>query len=109
MLPFLPALLLLILRGPSAVEPGLLLHCQASGSEAVFRNVAQRQGINALLTAPSHQAIAHAIAQLLALTPLKFEAPAEGRTPATLIACEPHPSGEEFAKSQRSRDGPLAV
>lgn len=111
MLPFLPALLLLILRGPSALERSLP-NGALPGSEAIYQNVAHRGGFFA---ARKHQALHQAVAQLMLLMPCAVECSRTSGIGEPLAV----PSGvhESFSRGpnavfiecERSRDGPNAV
>jgi hypothetical protein len=109
MLPFLPALLLLILRGPSALERAQP-HA-FPGSEAIYQNVAQR---GVFMASRSHQGLHQTVIQLLRLMPLAPDQTEAVRIPEisvvlSLAGTIPYALRDGFFECERSRDGPRAV
>jgi hypothetical protein len=115
MLPLLPALLLLIFRGPSVAEKANL-GAAFQPKEAVYQKFASRkssrsQALRALLSISEHPAFTQAIAELLQLipdepaTPLsKPASPKRSRLEATKRDLQ-----DGFCDCRRSRDGPSLV
>ncbi len=111
MLPFLPALLLLILRGPSALERPLP-NGALPGSEAIYQNVAQRGGFFA---SRSHQVLHQVVAQLMLWMPCAVECSRNtGIDEPLAVDSKINESSARnlragFIECERSRDGPNAV
>lgn len=126
MLPILPALILLILQGPTNVErlarDGRLPEALESISRQIetspgprtqsLRSAAKSVVLASLLTLGNDPELANALVHMLALP-----APAEAPGPVVLenseedsgLPATPYPTPllrEGFAESQRSRDGP---
>jgi hypothetical protein len=113
MLPFLPALLLLILRGPSAYERPQIQSCGAQGGEAVYRHVGCRKSLG--IFAARHEVFTSVVAQFLGLTHYAAFSESSIQPPVAIlsraiarIASAPVPC-DRFLESERSRDGPFAV
>jgi len=113
MLQFLPALLLLILRGPSVLEQAQL-HV-APGGEAVYQNLAYRKGLGVLFATSNHQAFSRAVAQLLGRLPLAIEgngSPQPVQRGCARLRLSPGVNAalrDGAFECERTRDGPRSV
>jgi len=129
MLPLLPALLLLILQGPSSVERMALDGRLPAALEAIHRHMESRDHqspavskadeamLASLLALSSDPQVSHALIKLLSLgepfqassgkSKLVIEAQDES-PPSAIVEGDAAIPVEGFAESQRSRDGPFA-
>lgn len=127
MLPLLPALLLLILQGPSSVERMALDGRLPAALEAIHRQMesqdhkspavskAEEAMLASLLALSNDPQVSHALIKLLSLgEPAAMPRPslaieAQDESPPNSIAeGDSAVPVEGFAESQRSRDGPFA-
>ncbi len=126
MLPILPALLLLILQGPSSIEKMALDGRLPAALEAVSRQMEARDHLTggsseadaavlaSLLAMSGDPDLSHALFQLLAIEPSigkvtqtqKIE-PDDQITPVPIDSQAGQSLPEGCLKSQRSRDGPF--
>lgn len=126
MLPILPALLLLILQGPSSIEKMALDGRLPAALEAVSRQMEARDHLTggsseadaavlaSLLALSGDPDLSHALFQLLAIEPSigkvtqtqKIE-PDDQITPVPIDSQAGQSLPEGCLKSQRSRDGPF--
>ena len=120
MLPLLPALIMLIVRGPSAMEAASLNAHKLNTREAVSRSILSAHpgmdahALESLLELGKNPAFTRAIAQMIGLLPVepessaepprveeaKIDAPPECRAPALR---------DGFAECRRTRDGPATA
>ena len=126
MLPLLPALLLLILQGPSSVERMALDGRLPAALEAIHRQMesqdhkspsvskADEAMLASLLALSVDPQVSHALIKLLSLgEPALTRKPtiaieAQAESPPPIAECDSAVPVEGFAESQRSRDGPFA-
>lgn len=131
MLPLLPALLLLILRGPSAIERAHV--AGLSSKEAISWRSIQRaidesprcqerqaqlanRTVRSLVALGCNPAFSRTVAELLSYLPLDTEsepkgasAVADSETRASLPVFAQVSECAGFLKAQRSRDGPIVL
>jgi len=118
MLPFLPALIMLLLQGPSNFERLAVNGRLPDAFEAMNRQIGQpgaavlserqEQAIASLIAAGSTaQQLSHALWSFLFQSIVSEPAPVPAEPAQAIIQGEAAPpSSSGFAKSQRSRDGP---
>ncbi len=129
MLPLLPALLLLILQGPSSIEKMALDGRLPAALEAIHQQMESRDHkspamskadeamLASLLAMSGDPQISHALIKLLSLgepayvpaVPHLEVEPEQDDPPNTYAECDSAVPVDGFAKSQRSRDGPFSI
>lgn len=117
MLPFLPAILLLLLQGPSNVERLMVQGRLPAALDAVYRTVGQTPTLReaeevvlaTLLAAGEDPQLSDALLAILRSERTRRKAVAEPLVDRTPIPPFPDhgPPREGFARSQRVRDGPF--
>jgi hypothetical protein len=112
MLPFLPALLLLIFRGPAAFERAQFQ--AVTGREAIYQNLGRRNALGAFAASKRHT-LSKAVAQLLYLQPIELTS-ALGKSRNGLLgnSSEICTDGvgrlrDGYYECERSRDGPSSL
>lgn len=117
MLPFLPAILLLLLQGPSNVERLAIQGRLPAALDAVYRTAGQTPTLReaeqvvlaTLLAAGEDPELSDALLAILRSERTRRETPAEPLVePKPVIPFPDHapPPEEGFTRSQRVRDGP---
>lgn len=117
MLPFLPAILLLLLQGPSNVERLAIQGRLPAALDAVYRSVGQTPTLReaeqvvlaTLLAAGEDPDLSDALLAILRSERTRRETTAEpldDRAPVPPFPDHGPPPQEGFARSQRVRDGP---
>jgi hypothetical protein len=112
MLSFLPALILLMFRGHSALEQAQL-NTGTTRGEALYQRVALRRG--SLFGLVAHQTISKAVAEILHLVPAECASaqiqpdPRSLEPQKRLVSDSEVLPKEAFAECERSRDGPVGL
>lgn len=118
MLPFLPAILLLLLQGPSNVERLAVQGRLPAALDAVYRTVGQTPTLReaeqvvlaSLLAAGEDPELSDALLALLRIERTRRETTSEplvDRTPVPPFPDHGPPPPAGFSRSQRVRDGPF--
>lgn len=109
MLPLIPALILLLLQGPSAPDKRACDRVLLSDLEAVHLKAPERKALEQLIASSSDAKLAEVIAQLIAWTSAgqESEAPATlAKTASPVVGAVGWVAKVGFYEGQRTRDGP---